>query len=41
LGPEAVYRIVVENFPVIVAIDAAGDNLYELGPSKYRKKTSA
>ncbi len=41
LGPEALYRIVVENFPVIVAIDAAGDNLYELGPSKYRKKTSA
>ncbi|HAA89905.1 MAG TPA: Fe-S-containing hydro-lyase [Peptococcaceae bacterium] len=41
LGPEAVYRIVVDNFPVIVAIDAEGNNLYEFGPSSYRKKNSA
>ncbi|HMD68375.1 MAG TPA: FumA C-terminus/TtdB family hydratase beta subunit [Chitinivibrionales bacterium] len=29
LGPEAVYRLEVENFPVIVAIDSRGNNLYE------------
>ncbi len=28
LGPEAVHRLVVENFPLIVAIDADGNNLY-------------
>ncbi|MGB9791777.1 MAG: Fe-S-containing hydro-lyase [Thermacetogeniaceae bacterium] len=37
LGPEAVYRIVVEDFPVTVAIDSRGKNLYELGPSLYRR----
>ena len=28
LGPEAVYRLEVEDFPVIVAIDSKGDSLY-------------
>ncbi len=37
LGPEAVYRIVVEDFPVTVAIDCRGKNLYEFGPSLYRR----
>lgn len=37
LGPEAVYRIVVGDFPVIVAIDSRGQNLYEIGPAQYRK----
>lgn len=37
LGPEAVYRIVVEDFPATVAIDSRGQNLYELGPARYRK----
>lgn len=36
LGPEAIYRLEVENFPCIVAIDAKGNNLYELGVQKYR-----
>jgi fumarate hydratase subunit beta len=29
LGPEAIYRLEVENFPVIVVIDKDGNNLYE------------
>ena len=28
LGPEAVYRLEVEDFPVVVAIDCRGNNLY-------------
>lgn len=28
LGPEAVYRLEVKNFPLVVAIDAAGNTLY-------------
>ncbi len=36
LGPEAVYRIRVEDFPVTVAIDSRGNNLYETGPAQYR-----
>ena len=37
LGAEAIYRLYVENFPVIVAIDIYGNNLYDTEPSKYRK----
>jgi len=29
LGPEAIYRLTVEDFPVIVAIDARGGDIYE------------
>ena len=29
LGPEAVHRLEVEDFPVMVVIDAYGNNLYE------------
>ena len=29
LGPEAVYRLEVQDFPCIVAIDSEGNNLYE------------
>jgi fumarate hydratase subunit beta len=36
LGAEAVHRMVVEDFPVIVAIDCQGNNLYEQGVAKYR-----
>lgn len=28
LGPEAIYRLEVQDFPVVVAIDAEGKNLY-------------
>lgn len=36
LGPEALARITVENFPAIVAIDCEGNNFYEIGQTKYR-----
>ena len=35
LGTEAVWEIVVEKFPVIVAIDSRGRNLYEAGRREY------
>lgn len=35
LGPEAIYRLEVEDFPVIVTIDAKGNNLYETEKQKY------
>ncbi len=37
LGPEAVWRFVVREFPAIVAIDSRGRNLYEIGPACYRQ----
>ena len=37
LGTEAIYRFYVEDFPVIVAIDSTGNNLYETEPLKYIK----
>ncbi|MGI6673084.1 MAG: Fe-S-containing hydro-lyase [Limnochordia bacterium] len=37
LGTEAVHRMVVEDFPVIVAIDAHGGDLYAQGVAKYRQ----
>lgn len=36
LGPEAIRRLEVEDYPCIVAIDCEGNNLYELGVAKYR-----
>lgn len=36
LGTEAIHRFVVEDFPAVVLIDSTGQNLYELGPAKYR-----
>ena len=35
LGAEAIRRLEVENFPVIVVIDSQGNNLYELGRNAY------
>ena len=37
LGTEAIYRFYVEDFPVIVVVDSAGNNLYETEPPKYKK----
>ncbi|MHC1749166.1 MAG: FumA C-terminus/TtdB family hydratase beta subunit [Cellulosilyticaceae bacterium] len=37
LGPEAIYRLEVKDFPVIVTIDAMGNNLYESEYIKYKK----
>lgn len=36
LGPEAVYRFYVEDFPAIVVIDSAGNDLYKTAPQQYR-----
>lgn len=36
LGAEAIRRIEVENFPVIVVIDREGNNLYETAIKEYR-----
>jgi fumarate hydratase subunit beta len=33
LGPEAVYRLEIEDFPAIVGIDAFGNDIYERGNS--------
>ncbi|MCE3037455.1 Fe-S-containing hydro-lyase [Helicobacter sp. faydin-H20] len=37
LGPEAVARLSVEDFPAIVAIDCFGNNFYEIGQKPYQK----
>ncbi len=37
LGPEAIYRLVVDQFPVIVVNDVHGGDLYEEGQAKYRR----
>ncbi len=36
LGPEALRELYVEDFPVIVVIDAYGNNIYETEKEKYR-----
>lgn len=38
LGAEAIHRLEVENFPVIVVIDSKGNNLYETGRAAYLTK---
>ncbi len=35
LGAEAIRRLEVENFPVVVIIDSEGNNLYETGRAAY------
>jgi fumarate hydratase subunit beta len=35
LGAEAIRRLEVENFPVVVIIDSNGNNLYETGKANY------
>jgi fumarate hydratase subunit beta len=37
LGPEAIQRLEVENFPVVVINDTKGNDLYVEGAKKYRK----
>lgn len=36
LGPEAIHRFTVRDFPALVLIDSLGSNLYETGPAQYR-----
>lgn len=38
LGTEAVRRMEVEDFPVVVAIDCEGNNLYHTGPAAWAKE---
>lgn len=37
LGPEAIYELVVEDFPVFVINDVHGNDLYESAPGEYRE----
>lgn len=37
LGTEAIYKLTVEDFPAIVAIDSFGNNIYEIGFEKYKR----
>ncbi len=38
LGTEAIRKMEVENFPVIVVIDSEGNNLYETAVKEFKKK---
>lgn len=38
LGTEAIRKLEVKDFPVIVVIDSDGNNLYEISQKKYKKK---
>ena len=38
LGPEAIYMLKVQNFPVTVAIDAKGTDLYKAGRKNYERQ---
>ena len=38
LGPEAIYKCTVKDFPVIVATDCRGKDLYEEGPAAFRNE---
>ena len=37
LGTEAIRRMEVEDFPVIVVIDSEGNNLYETAVEEFKK----
>lgn len=36
LGPEALRKLTVKNFPATVVIDAAGEDMYEIGRKKFK-----
>jgi fumarate hydratase subunit beta len=36
LGPEALRKLEVKDFPVFVVIDSYGNNLYKIGQEKYK-----
>ena len=38
LGPEAVYKLTVKDFPVTVVIDNKGNDLYAIGKEKYNQQ---
>ena len=39
LGPEAVRRLTVVDFPVIVGLDSYGQDLYTIGREPYQRRT--
>lgn len=39
LGTEAIHELIVEDLPVIVAVDSEGYNLYESGPAEYKRES--
>jgi fumarate hydratase subunit beta len=41
LGPEAIYRLIIDRFPVVVVNDVQGRDLYEEGRERFRKGTSS
>jgi len=41
LGPEAVQRLEVVDFPAVVCVDAEGNDLYEIGKARYRAAAAA
>lgn len=38
LGPEALYRLEVEDFPAVVAVDPRGRDIFEEGYKKYQRE---
>ncbi|MXO86867.1 fumarate hydratase [Altererythrobacter aurantiacus] len=38
LGMEAIYEFTVENMPVTVAVDAAGNNVHKVAPQEWRER---
>ena len=38
LGMEAIYEFTVEDMPVTVAVDSAGQSVHTLGPALWREK---
>lgn len=41
LGTEAIHELLVINFPLIVAIDSQGNDLYAQGPERFRRAEAA
>jgi len=41
LGAEAVLKMEVERFPAVVAVDSLGNDLFKIGPAKYRTPKSS
>ncbi|EKF18093.1 fumarate hydratase [Nitratireductor pacificus] len=41
LGMEAIYEFTVEDMPVTVAVDAAGQSVHRLGPAEWRRRIAA
>jgi len=35
LGPEAIYELLVDDFPLLVVVDCEGNDLYEIGPKQW------